>query len=68
MTTKENRIFAEAVNGFGFEEVDQSPDGVYCTGCLIVHKRPTKMYQFSGNKKEVMCKSAVVRFYNPEDM
>ena len=64
MTYQENKIFAEACNGYGFEEVPQLGDGVYCTGCLCVHKRPTKMYS---NGSDTLCKHAVVRLYNPDD-
>ncbi len=66
MPTKaeEARIFKEACNGFGFEEVSQSVDGVYCAGCGVVHKRPTKMYS---NGREVLCRFQVVRLYNPEE-
>ena len=62
------RIFKEAANGFGFTEIEQSGDGTYCHGCLCVHKRPTKMYSNNEPTRPViMCKSAVVYFYNPED-
>lgn len=60
-----DRIFKEAANGYGFEEIKQSADGVYCDGCLHVHKRPTKMYSNDGKHK--YCKYAVVKFYNPEE-
>jgi hypothetical protein len=63
---EEQRIFNEAVNGYGFTEVSQTPDGVYCTGCCYVHKRPTKMYKGGMGDKDVMCKYAIVKFYNPE--
>jgi len=63
--SEENRIFKEAVIGYGFVEIDQTPDGVYCTGCDQVHKRPTKMYRL--DKKEVLCKYQVARLYNPGD-
>lgn len=62
---KENRIFREACNGYGFEEIEQTADGTYCTGCNAVHKRPTKMYKAPQNK-DVLCKYQVVRLYNPE--
>jgi hypothetical protein len=58
-------LFWECCNGFGFEEIDQEPDGVYCTGCLVVHKRPTKMY--TNGQKEILCRHAVIRLYNPDD-
>ena len=60
--SQEDAIFKEAVNGYGFEEIEQKPDGIYCTGCLQTHKRPTKMYS---NGRDNLCKHQVVRFYNP---
>jgi hypothetical protein len=57
------RIFREALNGYGFVEVPQSSDGLFCTGCLTTHKRPTKMYQA---QRDVLCKFQVVNLYNPE--
>jgi hypothetical protein len=60
----EQRIFKLACDGYGFEEIEQTADGLYCTGCQQVHHRPIKMY--SNGQNEVLCKSAVVRFYNPE--
>ena len=60
---EENRIFKEACNGYGFEEVEQTVDGVYCTGCCQVHKRPTKLYS---NRIEILCKYQVIKLYNPE--
>ena len=62
-TTELNRIFKEAVIGYGFEEVEQTVDGVYCTGCGSVHKRPTKLYQAG---VDILCKYQVIRLYNPE--
>lgn len=71
MITKaeENRIFREAVNGYGFVEVDEDYwtrrlGACYCTGCMVAHKRPTKMYT---NGRDTLCKYQVVRLYNPED-
>jgi len=61
--SEENRIFAEAVNGYGFVEKEQTADGIYCTGCMTVHKRPTKMYE---NGRDVLCRFQVVELYNPE--
>lgn len=58
------RIFQEACNGYGFEEIEQKVDGVYCTGCLTVHKRLTKMYS---NGRDILCRDQVVRLYNPEE-
>lgn len=63
--TEGRRVFAEACNGFGFEEVEQTVDGLYCTGCLVVHKRPTKMY--TNGARECLCRYQVVRLYNPEE-
>lgn len=76
MKNSEKKIFEEACNGFGFEEIEQTADGIYCTGCYQVHKRPTKMYSngpvdvFGIPKQsgmEVLCRFQVVRLYNPED-
>lgn len=61
-----DRIFHEACNGYGFVEVEQSPEGIYCTGCMRVHKRPTKMY--TDGQKETLCRYQVIRLYNPEDV
>ncbi len=68
-TTKaeDRRIFEEAVNGFGFVEIEQHPEGQYCEGCCSVHKRPTKMYRCDGWPKHLYCRHAVVRFFNPEE-
>ena len=60
---KENRLFAEICNGYGFVEISQEPDGIYCTGCCSVHKRPTKIYQNTGDKREKLCKYQVIRLY-----
>ena len=60
---EENRIFKEAVIGYGFIEVQQTPQGIFCTGCLSIHKRPTKLYK---NQKDTLCKYQVVKLYNPE--
>lgn len=59
-----NKIFKEAANGYGFVEVNQAPEGIYCTGCNQTHKRPTKMYS---NRTDVMCKIQVALNYNPEE-
>jgi len=58
-----NRIFKEACIGYGFKEVPQNADGIYCTGCCVVHKRPTKLYT---NGRDTMCKFQVANLYNPE--
>ena len=63
MKKEEERIFNEACNGYGFEEVQQTADGLYCDGCFVVHKRPTKMYS---NGRDTLCKFQVVHLYNPE--
>lgn len=63
--TEERRVFAEACTGYGFEPVEQTADGVYCTGCHVVHKRPTKMYSNGGG--ECLCRYQVVRLYTPEE-
>lgn len=63
--SQENMIFAEAKIGYGFEEVEQEADGLYCTGCYVAHKRPTKMYQ--GGMNETLCRFQVIRLYNPFD-
>jgi len=57
----EDRKFQDAANGYGFEEIEQHGDGIYCHGCFVVHKRPTKMY--SNGQSSIMCKHAVVQFY-----
>ena len=67
MNTKDEKIFEEACNGFGFEEIEQHPDGTYCTGCNTVHKRPTKMYKGGPGNKEILCKFQVILLYNPEE-
>ena len=59
------KIFREACIGYGFVEVPQTPEGLYCTGCFYVHKRPTKMY--TNGHKETLCRFQVIRLYNPED-
>jgi len=64
LNVKEKKIFQEAVIGYGFVQIDQNPDGIYCTGCMTVHKRPTKMYT---NEKDTLCSYQVVRLYNPSD-
>lgn len=63
MTATDRKILKEALNGYGFTEVDQTVDGVYCTGCMVVHKRPTKMYTNAG--RDTLCAYQVVRLYNP---
>jgi hypothetical protein len=78
VSSNEDRIFREAVNGFGFTEVEQQADGLYCAGCLCVHKRPTKMYsndpkfkdpRFNGDgwSCDLYCRFAVIKFFNPEE-
>lgn len=62
--TKENQIFQEARNGYGFTETPQKPDGLYCTGCMTTHKRPTKMYT---NNQDTLCKHQVAKLYNPTE-
>lgn len=64
--SEEERIFREAVNGYGFQEVEQTSDGTFCTGCHVVHKRPTKMYTLNPGKNETLCRFQVVNLYNPE--
>jgi hypothetical protein len=67
MDSSDARIFREAVNGYGFTEVEQQPEGLYCAGCLCVHKRPTKMYSKDHKPKDLYCRSAVIKFFNPEE-
>lgn len=73
MKTKQQSFeekFAESANGYGFTEIEQSIDGVYCTGCGQTHKRPTKMYAnlpAGRTGRDVMCKAAIVRFYPIEE-
>lgn len=62
---EEDRIFKEACNGYGFFEIEQKADGIFCKGCLVVHKRPTKMYDNGAG--EVLCRFQVIHLYNPED-
>ncbi len=72
----EEKKFKIAANGYGFEEIPQEAEGIYCDGCMCVHKRPTKMYaNQSGTISEIkkrsgriMCKYAVVRDYWQEEM
>jgi hypothetical protein len=61
---EENRIFKEACNGYGFQEIQQMPSGIYCLGCFQIHKRPTKMYS---NGSWQLCKTQVVLLFNPEE-
>lgn len=61
---EDDRIFRDAIDGYGFVEVDQTGDGLYCTGCMTTHKRPTKMYR---QQKETLCRRQVIRMYNPEE-
>ncbi len=67
MNSKDRHILKEAINGFGFVEVEQHPEGTYCEGCLYVHKRPTKMYYRGGGDKGKYCAHALIRFFNPEE-
>ena len=62
----DNEIFYEAINGFGFVEVKQSPEGVYCSGCCKIHKRPTKLYSCDRNKN-CYCRYYVIKWFNPEE-
>lgn len=64
---EKNRIFKEAVIGYGFDEVKQQSDGIYCNGCYTVHKRPTKMYSNGKGNSGNLCKDQVILLYNPED-
>jgi len=70
MDAKNTRIFKEAVNGFGFEEIPQNGNGIYCWGCLTVHKQPTKMYSHENHLKNprFLCRNAVIFYFNPEDV
>lgn len=62
------KLFQECRDGYGFEEVEQQPDGLYCEGCMAVHRRPTKMYS-NGDRGlgHCLCKFQVVRLFNPSD-
>ena len=63
MTKQE--LFQECINGYGFEEIEQSPEGLFCEGCLQVHKKPTKMY--SNSKTGIgkcICRSGILYFFN----
>ncbi len=64
--SSDDRIFNEAKTGYGFEEVEQRPEGIYCAGCLSIHKRPTKMYR-DGVRRELWCKQSIIRYWNPEE-
>jgi len=59
-----DRAFREAANGYGFEEVEQEAEGLYCDGCCSVHLRPTKMYS---DGRHTMCKYAVAYFYGDQE-
>jgi hypothetical protein len=61
------RILREARVGYGFDPIEQTPEGLFCTGCNTVHKRPTKMYKGGAGNAEIMCNVAIVHFYNPEE-
>lgn len=67
--SKEQQKFEEICNGYGFSEIPQSIDGVYCNGCGITHKRPTKMYS-NGEKRslgESLCRFQVIYLYPIEE-
>lgn len=49
--SEEKRIFAEACTGFGFEETEQHVDGLYCTGCMFVHKRRPKCIAWAATRR-----------------
>lgn len=59
--------FKDLCDGYGFVEVPHnSAEGTYCTGCMVVHKRPTKMYADRPAGKpqhDIMCRSAVIHYY-----
>lgn len=55
-------LFKEIVNGYGFEEVEQTTEGLYCDGCMVTHKRPTKMYS-SDRGVSKHCRNKVLYFY-----
>lgn len=66
--TRAEQIFKEACNGYGFEEIPVSVHGLYCEGCMVVHKRPTKMYSCSRTGLgKALCRVQVIRLFNPED-
>ncbi len=67
-TDTSDRVFKDACNGYGFEEVPQEPEGLYCEGCMTAHKRPTKMYS-NGERGlgKCLCRFQVCRLFNPED-
>lgn len=68
--SNENK-FKRLAEGYGFVEIQHStPDGTFCTGCLSVHKRSTKMYANEPEGREtrqVMCREAVLWFYGSSD-
>ena len=57
--------FKEIIDGYGFEEVEQTLDGIYCTGCFQTFKRPSKMY--NNGQGVIMCRKCIEHFYNQED-
>lgn len=68
--TRDQRIFEEACNGFGFTEMERTPEGLYCVGCMTVHKRPTKMYTLGEHGHSLgkcLCRFQVIQLFNPED-
>lgn len=73
---KTKQTFQEIADGYGFEEIQQLVDGVYCCGCYSVHKRPTKMYSngpvtFDGRPVrpgvEVLCRIQVFHLYGDRE-
>lgn len=65
--SEQNRIFKEALNGFGFEEIQFGPDGLHCEGCQQIIKRPAKMYIGGTGGAEKLCKRCIIELYNPEN-
>ena len=67
----DERKFKDAANGYGFDEIEQEAEGIYCHACMVSHKRPTKMYEnaYKGHpSRVVMCKSGVIRFYWQQEL
>ncbi len=63
--SESDRIVREAINGYGFTEVEQHINGTYCTGCGQTHKRPVKMYT---DGVHVLCKYQLENYWNPEEV
>ncbi len=65
MAVSERKKLEEVCVGYGFDPIEQHVDGIYCTGCYTIHKRPTKMYSNGPkpNGGEVLCRYQVIHLY-----